>query len=267
MTIIHNNAALVKEIKRLNMKIVFLGRADLDADWHRDTFRTIVNRFYMITEGEADICSAGKHYKMTEGNIYVIPSDTDFSYRCPARLKKIYFAVNLYNSAGEELPVAPPEGLVLENRAPFIAEMVRLYENEDYQSALTLRHRAEELVLEAISRLDTIPIRSYSRIVRLALQAIAEAPHLSLSAAALAQQLNVSAGHLRNLFAKEVGLPIAKYVRRQVMSAAEADLRAHKLSLQDISAKYGFCDQFHFSRLFTAHFGISPSQYRKNDII
>lgn len=37
-----------------------------------------------------------------------------------------------------------------------------------------------------------------------------------------------------------------------------------ELSMKEIGARYGFENQFHFSRLFKRHFGVSPLQYRRD---
>lgn len=72
--------------------------------------------------------------------------------------------------------------------------------------------------------------------------------------------------HLRSVFSKEIGMSVTKYVRLKVLEAAEADLENDKLTVKEIANKYGFCDQFYFTRVFTEHFGQPPSKYRKKNI-
>ncbi len=261
------NPALQDEVRKLNIKISRMAYAELNARWKAVPFLNTTNNFYMILDGEADIWCSGHHIHMTPGNIYVVPSGYNFAYQCPQFCRKFYFLVRVFNGSGEELSVVPQEGLVLRNRSELISQMTKLYQNEDYYSALALRSLAEQLILEAMQHVETATIHKYSDIVTAALQAINEAPHLSLSAATLSDKITASAGHLRNQFSKEIGTPIAKYIRQRVLNAAEADLRKNNMTLSEIAAKYGFCDQFHFSRLFTEYFGISPSKYRKERII
>lgn len=249
------------------MDILFMGQASLNHNWHHATHRNNINLFYMIIEGEAEIWCNGRHIKMMKDNIYIVPSNVNFAFHCDKYCKKLYFKAKLVNSVGRELPVAPPEGLILTDYAKFIHKMVQLYQKNDYHSALALRAGAEEIILEAMRRTQEYPIHYYSPIITDTLQTIHTAPHLSLSAAALAKPLFISPGHLRNLFSKEVGIPLIKYIRNQVLVSTSDELCSTNLSLKEISMKYGFYDQFHFSRLFTRHFGISPSDYRKTHII
>jgi AraC-like DNA-binding protein len=89
---------------------------------------------------------------------------------------------------------------------------------------------------------------------------------MSHTAASLASKINISPSHLRSVFSKEIGMSVTKYVRIKVLESAEGDLENDKLTVKEIANKYGFCDQFYFTRLFTEHFGQPPSKYRKKNI-
>jgi len=53
---------------------------------------------------------------------------------------------------------------------------------------------------------------------------------------------------------------------RQRRRIERAQFRLHDTAagVAEIAAELGFCDQFHFSRVFRAITGCSPLQYRKN---
>ena len=256
------------EIKSMYIDFRQFGYAELGPEW-RGTMHIIKHDcFYMILEGEADLWCNGKHIRMTPGNVYVIPAGTLYNGICPEYFRKMYFYGNLLNSNREELTIAPTGCIILPDRLEQIQKMHELYENTDYLSAYTLRVMAEQLVLEVMQKTQqNAPIVTYSGTVRRVIRHIIDAPNMSLTASTLAKEFNLSPSQLHNLFAKEVGISVGKYVRLKVLSAAEADLKNESLSIKDISTKYGFCDQFYFSRLFTAHFGINPSKYRKQYII
>jgi AraC-like DNA-binding protein len=46
------------------------------------------------------------------------------------------------------------------------------------------------------------------------------------------------------------------------MDRAAARLRVDDSPLKEIAAELGFCDEFHFSKLFKRRTGLSPSAYR-----
>ena len=221
----------------------------------------------MITDGEADIYCDGQSITMTPGNIYIFPKGTVYSVNCPNRINFLYFYTNITNSDKDIIPIAPPGLIILSDHADMISRSMELYKKNDYRSCFALRLFTEELVLEVLERADEeIPIFNYSPFVRKALHIITKSPHMSHNAVTLASKINISPTHLRNIFSKEIGMSVTKYVRKKVLEAAEADLENDSLTVKEISNKYGFCDQFYFTRLFTEHFGQPPSKYRKRNI-
>lgn len=79
------------------------------------------------------------------------------------------------------------------------------------------------------------------------------------SVATLSQQAGLSPRQMRHAFARDVGLTIGGYVRwvrlRRSIEAVEAGR-----SLTAAAIEGGFADGAHLSRVFRAHFGISPTQ-------
>ena len=71
----------------------------------------------------------------------------------------------------------------------------------------------------------------------------------------------------RSLFIKRFkeicGVPPLEYITRQRIEAAEYMLLNTAFSISEISYKCGFYDSSHFSKMFAAKNGITPSDYRK----
>ena len=259
---------MTAEIKHLRFVFDNLNYVELDQRWRCDGGFFSKNVFYMIQEGEANIWCNNKYIHMTPGNIYFMPAGAAFSFNCPEHCTKMYFYGTLYNHIGEIIPIAKSDCIVLTDRADQINQMIALYDSDDYRSAWILRVMAEQMVLEVMNLSQhNIPLREYSEHIKNAIQRIIAAPHLSLSIGTIAKNLNISSSYLRKLFAKEVKMTVGEYVRQQVLATAAEDLRKQHLSIKEISEKYGFCDQFYFSRLFKNQFKVSPSQYRKSNII
>jgi AraC-like DNA-binding protein len=64
------------------------------------------------------------------------------------------------------------------------------------------------------------------------------------------------------LFKECLGVAPMKYVQRCRLKRAQELLCDKDLPISEIAARLKFYDQFHFSKVFKASFGISPSQYR-----
>jgi AraC-like DNA-binding protein len=65
------------------------------------------------------------------------------------------------------------------------------------------------------------------------------------------------------LFKGLMSISPMEYVRQERLSEASRLLLSTALSIGQIASATGFINQFHFSRIFKAQFGLSPREYRK----
>jgi len=87
----------------------------------------------------------------------------------------------------------------------------------------------------------------------------------ALSVDAIAQALNCSRRQLYNAFADEPD-GVAGYVLRRRLEACRRTLEdscSQQRSITDIALSFGFSNMAHFSRVFRAHLGAPPSDYRR----
>lgn len=78
----------------------------------------------------------------------------------------------------------------------------------------------------------------------------------------LADSAGVGREYLCRIFAQEVGLPPLTTLRLLRLSRAASLLRVTSMPVGQIGRATGFTSEFHFSRTFRTHFGMSPSGYR-----
>lgn len=64
-------------------------------------------------------------------------------------------------------------------------------------------------------------------------------------------------------FRRAVGFTPQQYITQCRLQCARQELLNTDFSLQQIADRCGYDDPLYFSRLFTRHFGVAPSQYRK----
>ena len=88
-------------------------------------------------------------------------------------------------------------------------------------------------------------------------------PALSVDALALA--LNCSRRQLYNAFSEEPDGVAGYILRRRIQACRQTfDDRAHdRRSITEIAVAFGFSSMAHFSRVFRAHLGVPPSDYRR----
>ena len=89
----------------------------------------------------------------------------------------------------------------------------------------------------------------------------------SLTNAKLATECNISEVYFRKLFTKHFGISPKQFIIDLRIQKAKQLLAEGALSNYAISEKCGFSNPYHFCRLFKQHTGISPSEYRKANLI
>ncbi|EKN6165958.1 helix-turn-helix domain-containing protein [Yersinia enterocolitica] len=71
--------------------------------------------------------------------------------------------------------------------------------------------------------------------------------------------------HLQRKFKSIVGLQLASYIRRRVLTRAAVALRISRRPIIEISDELGFDSQQTFTRTFKKRFGVTPNSFRQMD--
>lgn len=90
--------------------------------------------------------------------------------------------------------------------------------------------------------------------------------HVNACAAPTMKQIALAAGrheiHLAREFRRYFGTSVGGYLRRLKTAEAARLLRLPGADITDIALQCGFASHAHLCRVFKAHFGVTPSQYR-----
>ena len=89
----------------------------------------------------------------------------------------------------------------------------------------------------------------------------------SLTNTRLAYECNISEVYFRKLFTKHFGTSPKQFIIDLRIQRAKQMLGEGSLSIFVISEKCGFSNPYHFCRLFKQRVGITPSEYRKANLI
>ena len=79
----------------------------------------------------------------------------------------------------------------------------------------------------------------------------------------VAKAAGVHPTQLARVFRRNHGCTVGEYVRRLRLEFATKAMLNRASSLTEIASAAGFSDQSHLTRTFRAHFGMTPSAYRK----
>ncbi|MFB9277382.1 response regulator transcription factor [Cohnella cellulosilytica] len=82
-----------------------------------------------------------------------------------------------------------------------------------------------------------------------------------LSMTVLAEQVHLNENYLSQMFKKETGKTITRYMIEVRMEQAKQRLATLRHKINRVAAEVGYASEAHFSTAFKAHYGITPSQY------
>lgn len=253
-----------KIFEQYKISITDSGYACADETWNSSYVCSPFSRLYYVTYGRGEITLKNEKISLLPGNMYLIPLGTKYGCRCFGKFGHLYFHINIDSPDGYDLfrhavcaaSEIPQEKIVhlkeLYLSRDFAAQMELRYEIcRSVQVALTLQPKTVEF--EASLSNDMIKVVEYIR-ANLSIR---------LTTEEIANNLYMSKNTLAKRFRSEAGIPIGKYIDKLIFFEAEKLLTKSSMSVGEISAKFGFCDQFYFSRRFRRLFEETPLEYRK----
>lgn len=107
--------------------------------------------------------------------------------------------------------------------------------------------------------------RADERVERV-VQYVRRSLHLPPDYHQLARLANLSHCQLFRLFKRHIGLSLQQYIERERIEHAKRLLTLNRLSVKEVAAQVGFANQLYFSRRFQKAVGVSPSQYRSDQL-
>ncbi|MGQ4648182.1 helix-turn-helix domain-containing protein [Lyngbya aestuarii] len=87
--------------------------------------------------------------------------------------------------------------------------------------------------------------------------------HQDLKLVDLAAIAQMSPYHFLRLFKQSIGVTPHQYILQRRIETAKSLLKKGELSIADVAATLGFCDQSHFTRYFKRIVGVTPKQLRQ----
>ena len=106
-----------------------------------------------------------------------------------------------------------------------------------------------------------------SRYVRTAVNLLINSPDLHVKVSDVAKTIGISRGYLTSIFRKEMGVSPQEFQMNFRMERAGNLLRSTDNPVGMIAAELGYSDALAFSKSFRRHFGISPTQYREQEVV
>ena len=259
------NHELCKLVNRVKLNLITFGHANVNTEWKGTVLSPVYSRLYYIAGGNSSITPiSGEKITLENGKWYLIPTNCSFDYECNGEMEHYYFHLKLSDFDSTDILRKCQKPLCIDMNEDMSSFMKNCVDSSNVMHGLLLKQIAYKVLLVILDKYS-IDIRTdnYSPCVMKAIRYIRDNLSIQLTITEIAENIFVSKSTLTKHFRKELTMSVNEYIYDLVMSQAEYMLTTGNMSILDISEKFGFYDQFYFSRRFKEKFGQSPSEYRK----
>ena len=264
--LLKTNELCADAVNNISIEILISGYLIAGTEWYKTrSLPPHYSKLYFILGGDAYIISGGKRTDLRPGHAYLIPSDLIYDNGCETGIHFLYFNIRLVNSSGYDFLAEYPYPLECEYPAEKTLELVSKYISPDLSDSLSLKSELMRVLLNLLSGAPEVKLTThrYSSEVSRALGYIHENLSINMTTGDICKAIFAARSTLKKKFSEEVGMPIGTYIDTEVMSGCRQLLIETDMQISRISERYGFCDQFYFSRRFKEKFGVTPQKYRK----
>lgn len=257
-------SALLETLRKTEIEIQRALFVSLDENWGFHSNGAAHSRLYFVSGGKGFLKTKTQNIELTAGNVYFIPPNCEFSCGCE-HLEKIFFHINISTIEKYDLFFNIEKIYSL----PFCAESFTLLKDllasESYFDMIRMKMLLLKTLLDFSSAysFSDISVKKYSHLVETVISYIEENLSINLTVYDISKALFISESKIRNVFKKEMNMPIGKYIDDMVFIKARQMLSNSAYTIAAASSELGFCDQFYFSRRFKEKFDYTPSHFRK----
>lgn len=224
-----------------------------------------------ILGGEIDAVIDGREYRMTPGDVLCRRPNTDFILKTPEPMQSTvdYYWLH-FDGGGASMTVDTcaitcnqPFRIdrfeaVIEDFESLFLEFRRRRADFDYATGVTL---GKILLALGRRRLDSekAPLDRTVKYIHASLRK-------KITVGELAAMEYLSVSHYREKFRKLMGMSPNEYIIGLKIMKAKDLLRIGNLSLRDVASSVGFDDVHYFQRVFKKMTGLTPGEFRKNEL-
>ena len=253
--------------ENFNLSISLNGYVVTDDSWKQKELHSPWSRVYYVIDGKGVFLHNGNEIPIEAGYVYLAPCGIPYGFRGITPITKLFFHINVIKPDGYDLFATPDSRIIRFERDRGEMEQLALwYLSDDPIKHMRLKSELLKTVSDAAAAITDPKLRPsvYSDTVASAIAYIRGHLSASLKATEVSAAVFCSAASLNERFVKELGITVAKYIDDLLMFEARKMLASESMTIGEISAILGYCDQFYFSRRFTKCFSISPREYKKS---
>lgn len=217
--------------------------------------------FTFVLEGTVEYSFHGKTHTLHKNDAILLPPHTMRS-RSQSEGPVRYASFNFHAYPGN---IPPMDCFLPKAITPTMRALLAIYPTSHLSSLRFSEEKCRSMlnyILYELLENHTSP--SGNEHVQNILKYVAEHLTEKLSLQSISDYVNLSREYTCQLFKKETGKTLTEYINEQKLFLARDLILNKEMSLTDISSHLSFENYNYFSRLYHKHFGMTPSQTKKN---
>jgi len=230
----------------------------------------------MVLRGRAQLRAGRREIELAESDLCILDFDKDWQLRWGADFGAVLLQaprgalLSRLGRARIDYPVALGATVASSAARPVLRTLAANIDVIQQADLTAAEIAVTELVVSALLAEFRAPDTNLTEVQSAHFRRVAAAiegklPEVDLAVADIARQENMSVRYVQRLFERR-GESFSDYVRRRRLERARTELgdpnRAQE-SVAAIALRWGFRDQAHFSRAFSAAFGAAPRSVRR----
>lgn len=212
--------------------------------------------FILLTEGNGfALSTSGKRYSITAGDVLFVNRGDNYTICCPAPCS--YITSELTVDTDKSL--LPFVHHANEREIEKLKNICSIWQSLEWDAYVSCRVKLLAVYYDVIKNRmsNTFPDKDIAK----AISFIHQNFKTNFSGKELADYCSVSPSHLRAKFLKSTGMTITEFRDNLRISTAKEMLESKHFTISEIAAALGYCDVYHFSKVFAAQVGTSPKKW------
>lgn len=277
------------ELSNIRPFIRYIHYLTITADENRAVTIPYDNRLFYMYRGTGEIKISGLIYHVEENDVLIIPSGTEYQL-LPSEKDYTYIGVNFdYTQAhsDKQIPIPPAETKIYNSALKLesinfidvhklneivhikhinriggkLVQMEREYTNKLLYFESIISNLLSEILLECTRILSQSNNDKNRELTHSIIRYIQENYSKPLSNETIGRAFSLHPNYINGIIKASTGMSLHQYLIHTRVSYSVELLIGNRHSISEISELCGFCDVYHYSKVFKKIMGIAPSKY------